>query len=63
MLETVFVLWMFFDAGSRGGISVQSESGFLTKKECESHAESVRTLMLQPKYVRYICAPKLIRKG
>lgn len=63
MFETVFVLWIMFDAGRNGGIELESHGPFVSKEECERHAETVKTLMLNPKYARYNCVPKLKNSG
>lgn len=62
MYETVFILWMIFDAGSNGGIQVKTIPNFITQQECDDHAKTVKTLMLQPKYARYVCAPMRVMR-
>lgn len=58
-MATVFVLWILFNGGG-GSLSITNETGFITEEECNNHAKSVKTLMLQPKYVKHVCVPKTI---
>ena len=62
MYVVTFVLWIMFDAG-RSGIQIKTVPDFVSESECNSHAETAKTIMMQPKYVRYVCAPKRTKQG
>lgn len=58
-MTTAFVLWVLFNGGG-GSLSIANEGGFITEDECNNHAKSVVTLMMQPKYVKHVCVPKTV---